>query len=260
MKQGQPKSVPAIQLLDKGVLRLDSDHGKLAVSYRLTRSRRARYIRLTINRNNEVVLTLPAGCSFDRGLRFMRTKTEWLTRHLREMAPPETLYGFLRKRGFLAVKGSEVGIDWRTPAEGPWLHYRPENERVVLAFDPLRDDEGQLKSLVRQLAAETLSERAHALAALHGLPLNKVSVRDQISRWGSCSARKNVSLNWRLLLLPPEVKDYVIWHELAHLVQMNHSNRFWGLLERLDPKAYHHDNVLSQVTNRIMAIGRTTES
>lgn len=260
MKKRQAKSVPTIQLLDKGVIRLESDGGDLAVGYRLTRSRRARYIRLTINRDNEIVLTLPTGCSLDRGMRFLRTKTAWLTRHLREVAPAESLYGFLRKRGFLAVDGGEARLDWRTDSTEPFLSYRSRVERLVLGFNPDLHDEPSLKSLMRQFAAEILSNRAHELASRHALPLNKVSVRDQISRWGSCSAKRNVSLNWRLLLLPPEIQDYVIWHELAHLLQMNHSSRFWNLLERLDPDACHHDNVLSQVTNRIMAIGRAERS
>lgn len=260
MKKGQPKSVPAIQLLDKGVIRLESDGGNLAVAYQLTRSRRARYMRLTINRHNEVVLTLPTGCSLDRGLAFLRTKAGWLRRHLLRISPPETLREFLEKRRFLAVNGADVQIEWRTDAIKPSLNYRRGDDQLLINFDPRRHTEAMLKSLVRQVAGETLPERTQELAARYRLPLNKVTVRDQISRWGSCSAKKNISLNWRLLLLPPQIKDYVIWHELAHLLQMNHSVRFWNLLERLDADASHHDNVLSQMTNRIMAIGRTIES
>lgn len=259
MKKRPSKPVPAIQLLDKGVIRLESDGGDLAVSYRLTRSRRARHVRLTINRMNEVVLTLPVGCSLDRGLGFLRTKTDWLRRHLGKATPPETLYGFLRKRGFLAVHGGEVTIDWQLSPE-PVLRYSPGSNRLMISWDPERHREFQLKSLLRQFATETLSERTRELAAMHRLPVHRVSVRDQVSRWGSCSAKRNISLNWRLLLLPPQIKDYVIWHELAHLVEMNHSSRFWKILGQLDPEAQHHDNVLSQITNRIMAIGRLPES
>lgn len=258
MRTARAKSLqPAIQLLSKGVIRLEGVEGQRAVAYRLTRSRRARYVRLTINRFNEVVLTIPAGCSPERGLRFMRMKSEWLLRHLRANGSPETLHGFLRRRGFVAVDGGKVMIDWKTDVAEPFLRHRPGMEKLLLGFDFERHEEADLKDILRQFAAETLSRRTFQLAAMRGLPVNKVSVRDQISRWGSCSAKRNLSLNWRLLLLPPEIKDYVIWHELAHLVEMNHSHRFWKALADFDPRALHHDNVLTQITNRIMAIGRS---
>lgn len=228
----------------------------MAVAYRLTRSSRARHLRLTINRHNEVVLTLPAGCSPERGMRFMKTKTDWLRRHLRRLGQPETLYQFLQGRGFLAVRGGQARIEWQYPVGRPFLKYDGAGGTLAIGYDPKRHDDGHLKGLLRQFASVALPDRTTALAALHRLPVNKISVRDQISRWGSCSAKKNISLNWRLLLLSPEIQDYVIWHELAHLVEMNHSRRFWALLERLDPQAQLHDQALTQGTNRVMAMGR----
>jgi predicted metal-dependent hydrolase len=249
----------AIQLLDKGILRLETETGNLSVPYRLTRSRRARYLRLTINRNKEVVLTLPAGCSMDRGLRFMRTKTEWLQRHLSRIGPPETLAGFLRDQGFLSVHGVAARLEWRTGAEAK-MTWQGESGRVVVRFDPERHGEAQLKKALRQLAAEVLPARTHAIAAGLGLSVRQVSVRDQNSRWGSCSVRKNISLNWRLLLLAPAIADYVILHELSHLSEMNHSARFWRVLEGYDAQALAHDEALSEISNRIMSIGRVVES
>lgn len=256
MDSPQSKPRPAIQFLDKGEMRLAAEGGELAVVYRLHRSRRARHLRLTINRHNEVVLTLPAGCTPERGLAFMKTKTEWLRRHLLRAQPPETLSGFLQARGFLAMDGAKVVIDWQRPTGRPGLRYDRRNGKVVFDFDPERNEEGQLKSLLRQCAATALPRRTLNLAAVHALAVNRISVRDQISRWGSCSAGKNVSLNWRLLLLPPEIQDYVIWHELAHLVELNHSSRFWTLLERFDPLALVHDKTLSRITNHVMGMGR----
>jgi predicted metal-dependent hydrolase len=253
---------PAIQLLYSGEIQLESEGGPLAVAYRLARSNRARHLRLTINRDNEVVLTLPLGCSPERGLRFMKAKTDWLRRHLRQIGHAETLYQFLQRRGTLAVGGGEARIEWQYPVGRPFL--KPGSERdggtILIGYDPKRNDDGHLKSLLRQFASVSLPERTAALAAVHQVPINKISVRDQISRWGSCSAKKNISLNWRLLLLPPEIQDYVIWHELAHLVEMNHSNRFWALLERLDPRALVHDKALTHNTNRVMAMGRSARS
>jgi predicted metal-dependent hydrolase len=80
------------------------------------------------------------------------------------------------------------------------------------------------------LAVPEISARARALAALHGLPVQRVTVRNQRSRWGSCSQRGTVSLNWRLIQVPASVRDYIILHELAHLREHNHSPRFWAVV------------------------------
>jgi predicted metal-dependent hydrolase len=73
------------------------------------------------------------------------------------------------------------------------------------------------------------------LAKLHGIEVARVSVRNQRSRWGSCSRRGTISLNWRLIQTPAWVRDYIILHELAHRREMNHSDRFWREVERLCP-------------------------
>jgi predicted metal-dependent hydrolase len=87
----------------------------------------------------------------------------------------------------------------------------------------------------RRQAAEILPARCFALAAQHGLRPVTVRVRNQRSRWGACSARGTITLNWRLVQMPPEVADYVMLHELAHLRQPNHSRRFWREVGSLCP-------------------------
>ena len=88
---------------------------------------------------------------------------------------------------------------------------------------------------LRKVAAQELTTRVVQLAALHQLPVKRVTVRNQRSRWGSCSRQGAISLNWRLLQTPLFVRDYIILHELAHLRQMNHSRRFWNEVARLCP-------------------------
>jgi hypothetical protein len=88
---------------------------------------------------------------------------------------------------------------------------------------------------LRRLAARELPVRLEALAAQHGFVVRRVTVRSQRTRWGSCSRRGTISLNWRLIQTPESVRDYIILHELAHLRQMNHSSRFWQEVERLCP-------------------------
>lgn len=85
------------------------------------------------------------------------------------------------------------------------------------------------------IAKETIPARVFAANRGHGFPFSRVSVRDQKTRWGSCSRRGTLSFNWRLILLPPAVMDYLIFHELAHITHMNHSKSYWRFVETLYP-------------------------
>jgi predicted metal-dependent hydrolase len=90
------------------------------------------------------------------------------------------------------------------------------------------------------------------LAGLHHLPVQRVTVRNQRSRWGSCSRRGTISLNWRLVQTPCFVRDYLVLHELAHLKEMNHSKRFWGEVARLCPDYPEAERWLKQHSRLLM--------
>jgi predicted metal-dependent hydrolase len=106
-------------------------------------------------------------------------------------------------------------------------------------FIPVADFAGDLRAVIerhlRALAAKELPAWTLEFAALHKLSVRRVTVRAQRSRWGSCSFKGVISLNWRLIQTPPFVRDYIILHELMHLRQMNHSARFWREVERVCP-------------------------
>ena len=88
---------------------------------------------------------------------------------------------------------------------------------------------------LRTLATSELPPRVASLAARHCFEPGQVTIRDQRSRWGSCSPKRTISLNWRLLQMPDSVCDYVILHELAHLRHANHGRRFWALVAKICP-------------------------
>ena len=86
------------------------------------------------------------------------------------------------------------------------------------------------------LAVTELPPRVYEFAAAHHLTVGRVTVRNQRSRWGSCSRRGTISLNWKLIQTTPFVRDYIILHELMHLRQMNHSKKFWREVESVCPE------------------------
>jgi predicted metal-dependent hydrolase len=93
-----------------------------------------------------------------------------------------------------------------------------------------------LEKWYRAQAKKHFEARLPLLADLVNRDVTRVSIRDQRSRWGSCSSRRTISLNWRLIQTPDWVSDYVIYHELAHLTHMNHSKAFWTLVESYQPE------------------------
>ena len=106
----------------------------------------------------------------------------------------------------------------------------PENTEYEKEQEWLRK---VILNAVHEEAARVLPPRLKALAEKHGLKYNRCSVRDSHTRWGSCSGMRNISLSIYLVLLPDELIDYVILHELCHTVEMNHSERFWSKLDKL---------------------------
>ena len=119
-----------------------------------------------------------------------------------------------------AVKFAERHLEWA----------HRQRSKVLAARRP-----AHVEKALRQQAARELPPRLRELAALHGLDVQRVSIRNQRSRWGSCSPRGHVALNYRLVLMPADVRDYVLIHELMHLRQANHSIRFWRLVEAACP-------------------------
>lgn len=92
---------------------------------------------------------------------------------------------------------------------------------------------------LRRQAAKELPVELLALAAVHGITVTRVSIRNQRTRWGACSSRGSITLNWRLILVPPSVREYVMIHELMHRREMNHSRRFWRHVAAACP---HHQD------------------
>ena len=107
---------------------------------------------------------------------------------------------------------------------------RRQRQRLLAARRPASVDRE-----LRARARVELPPQLLALAAHHGLTVTRVTIRNQRSRWGSCSASGHISLNYRLLLMPPHVREYILIHELMHMRQANHSIRFWRLVEAACP-------------------------
>ena len=181
-----------------------------------------RYV-IRIGPDGDVRLTVPRGASISGGLAFAERQAEWIDREWRRgrdraapWAPGRTVW----------FRGAAVPVERR----GGVLLLGGEVLGETGSREPLRD---AVERLLRARATDELAARTHELAAKHGLHVAAVAVRNQRSRWGTCSPKRTISLNWRLIQMPPAVSDYVILHELMHLKQPNHSRRFWREVEQV---------------------------
>ncbi len=109
-----------------------------------------------------------------------------------------------------------------------------------------------LETLYRRNARQRFERRADHFAAQMGLEYEQIEVRNQRTKWGSCSSNGTLGLNWRLLMAPPEILDYVVVHELAHLREANHSAEFWALVAEHDPEYEAHSEWLTENSARLV--------
>ena len=114
-----------------------------------------------------------------------------------------------------------------------WWSLGDQRVRIAAGVVNLRP---AVELALRRIAGRELVPRLQELAAAHGLSVARVTIRNQRSRWGSCSRRGVIALNFRLVQMPPAVCDYVLLHELMHLRQQNHSRRYWRLVEAVCPE------------------------
>lgn len=196
----------------------------------------ARRLTLRVSRTRRaVVVTLPSQCDLGEAGSFVHRNIEWVRERLGRIPDPEPFHdgAFVPLRGPLHqirfVDGRTESPVVRFEAEGdgfPQLHVggRPE-------FAPRR-----LRDWLFAEAKKDLDTRVQFHGKRLGASAKRLSIRDQTSRWGSCSSNGSLSFSWRLIMAPPLVLDYVAAHEVAHLREMNHGPNFWALVEQTMPK------------------------
>ncbi len=200
--------------------------GNPPVALTLRRSARARRISLRVSAlDGRVTLTMPNGVPDREALDFARQKEAWLRKHLASRAEDvQITHGAM-----VPFEGIERQI---VPGSGRMIRLTATSLEVPGTPENVAP---RLGAWLKQQARNRLVVASDDYAAQIGRRYNKITLRDTRSRWGSCSETGALMYSWRLLLAPPEVLDYVAAHEVAHLVEMNHSPAFWAVVERLMP-------------------------
>ena len=196
------------------------------------RSAKATRYRLTLKKDGTAVAIIPLRGNERDARAFVEQQSDWLerARERQKSKPRSATVWTLGTRVLWRGEFTEV----RKAVEG-------ERPQVCLAADVFRVPklEGDLRPTLEahflRMAKVELPGRTWELAAVTGMAVSAVSVRNQRTRWGSCTSEGGISLNWRLIQTPDFVRDYIIHHELMHLKEMNHSDRFWARVEEVCP-------------------------
>ena len=232
--------------------------GLVMVPYILRRSRRSRYLRLSLEKGDCAVLTVPRHVSEGESVGFLKEHGDWLSsQSAGRRRPVRDLIEYLLKQTYLSVDGARARVIMRFTAMMPVLRYEPRSRQVTLQINAGASVDAQIALFLKDFARDVVAERAREVARKVNVRFLRVTIRDQRRCWGSCSERRTISLNWRLLLLAPELQDYIIYHELAHLTHFNHSIVYWALLRKYDRCAVRHDKRISRISSDMLALGRS---
>jgi predicted metal-dependent hydrolase len=206
-----------------GVLILD---GNPPVEVLLRRSAQARRLSLRISRlDGRATLTLPTRVPEREGMAFVRERESWLRKHLSAIEPEMPV----EIGATVLFEGADVPV-----IGGPVKRATLKSGALMVPDDPGKVGK-RVAAFMKLRARDALADASDRYAAALGRPYNRISLRDTRSRWGSCSSAGDLMYSWRLIMAPRSVLEYVAAHEVAHLQHMDHSDRFWGVVNDLFP-------------------------
>ncbi len=230
------------------------------ISYTTKRSARAKNMRITIKSGGETVLTLPKRVPEFIGNLFIRKNIDWIKRQQKKLATQnlEVLSDYtsdFRSGDKLCFFDQNFYTIEEVKTNKKRQFYSEAGDNLILYVNTKtrgQERRGLVTDFYRDKAHQYLTERSVYFAEALGVSFNQIRIKNTKSRWGSCSAKKNLNYNWRIMLAPKKVIDYLVVHEVCHLKQMNHSPKFWSLVEQLDPDFKVHKKWLKDNQTRLL--------
>jgi len=220
-----------------------------SISYTIKRSARAKHIRLEVRRETGLTVVVPRSYPLHQLTDLLEEKKRWILGKLAQcgQAPLLSREKELKSGDTLPYLGRELEVVVR---ENPKNADSIELVQHRLVVSPRLSTDGRLGFLLEQWyraqAAKLIAERVDELSARLGVTCNRLTIRGQRTRWGSCSHKGTLSFNWKVIMAPQPVIDYVVIHELAHRKEMNHTKRFWGLVAEYCPRWRQHRRWLKE--------------
>ncbi len=199
--------------------------------YRIRRSTRARHARIVVSADG-VEVVVPERFPLSRVEPFVSAKRPWIERTLRRYRRSAEAHPAARLHdgGELPYLGERLALRVRIEPGRVRAHVARREGELRVELGGAHDLRAELEAWLRRRARAEVEPRLDAATARAGERYTSLQIRAQRTRWASCSSSGAMSFNWRLLLAPPEILDYVVEHEVAHLSVPDHSERFWSLL------------------------------
>jgi predicted metal-dependent hydrolase len=195
------------------------------LEFTVRRSTRARRVRVCVNAQAGVEVVLPQRAPQREAAAAIAELRPWIEKRLAAVAAAQARAALLAPPGTVPYLGE--ALELRAQPGRTRAH-----RRGAVLLVPEHDPRPAVERWYRRAARAEAAPRLDAACAAIGRPCTQLTIRNQRTRWGSCSSTGAISFNWRLLLAPAPVLDYVVWHEACHLAVHDHSRRFWALLER----------------------------
>ncbi|WP_156186939.1 M48 family metallopeptidase [Afipia felis] len=208
--------------------------GAAIYAVQLRRHRRARRYTLRIHPSRrEAILTMPPRGNLADAKDFAQRHGAWIAARLGGLpkaAPfsPGTSLPLRHVAHKIVHRAGERGT--------VWMETRDSGEKILCVAGGVEHVERRVLDFLKREARRELTRASNHYAEMLGVKVKRISIRDQSSRWGSCTSAGALSYSWRLILAPPYVLDYLAAHEVAHLVEMNHSTRFWRVVGKICPQ------------------------
>ena len=218
----------------------------VSINVSIHRLRRSRRLTLRVNDKAEVVVRMPLRCSVREALEFVERSAPWLLTQLKSAQCRLSARSSLTDGDSVPLLDEQLCLRLHTASRttikraGDELHvHNASHQRDNLAI--------LLEGWYRHQAKVYMGGRLTEFGAHFGLSAKSLSIRNQKTLWGSCSAKGAITMNWRLMLAPAAIVDYVLAHELCHVRHLNHSVQFWSLVEQIIPDYRNRRALLRQL-------------
>jgi len=226
------------------------------VSYTVKRSPRARRARLEVSLATGLTVVVPWTYDVDRLPDLLKAKSRWILGKMRRygQAPAQSAGSEFRNGDTVPYLGRDLELVVRETQRN--VHsIKLEGSRLIVSMGAGGGRQALLlEAWYRMQAARVIGKKAEELSARLGVTYGRITIRGQKTRWGSCSQKGNLNFNWKLIMSPEPVVDYVIIHELAHLKELNHTKRFWQLVAQHCPGWREHRKWLKDNAPRLGAM------
>jgi predicted metal-dependent hydrolase len=209
--------------------------GLRQIPYTLVSSRLARTVHIKISLKNGLEVVTPFRFNPNHVDRFLKDKQEWIIRHMGRMSQLKKSQPDFADGATIRIFGQPVKIRIFKQPNGRGYVTETADEMKIFCGGSILSAKKNLTVHLKKIAREYLTRKTHELSKIMGVNYNRIAIRSQASRWGSCSRENNLNFNWKLIFFDPEVVNYVIMHELAHTVQHNHSEKFYSFLAQFCP-------------------------